>query len=88
LITVGMLLVTVVLNTVMIPSMGIYGAALAMSLTYGSGFLIMICLYKKLTGEKMKDFLIIKKVDFGYYSEIINKKVNSFSAWRCSNRKN
>ncbi len=58
---------TVVFNIFFIPRFGIYGAALATSGTYAAGFVVMTCIYGKMTGEKFVSFLIIRREDIRYY---------------------
>ena len=62
-----MLVLTVILSVILIPVGGIYGAALAMTVTYGIGFAIIVVVYQKLTRDRVVDFLILSRKDLVYY---------------------
>lgn len=73
----AMLASTVILNILLIPRMGIYGAALATTVTYGIGFVILVLVYSAITAEKARDFLLIKKEDFRYYRNLFSRLLKS-----------
>ncbi len=70
-----MLVLTVVLSLLLIPLHGIYGAALAVTITYACGCLIMFFFYVNISGEKLSDFLILKREDLAYYREFFTKLI-------------
>lgn len=63
----------IILNLLWIPKWGISGAALATSVSYTVMFLITLIFYIKISGNKIKDVIFIKKDDFKYYREIANR---------------
>ena len=58
---------------ILIPLYGVIGAALASSLTYIIGFLILIIVLKKISGFTPSVLLFIKKEDFGDYLDVLAK---------------
>jgi O-antigen/teichoic acid export membrane protein len=63
----------VLLNLILIPGYGVKGAALASTITYGMSFLIKILIFRKVTNQKVSDFLIMKKTDIILAKKIINQ---------------
>jgi O-antigen/teichoic acid export membrane protein len=54
----------VILNLILIPSIGVTGAAISSSVTYIASFIIKAFIYRSVTKQKLSDFLLIKKADF------------------------
>jgi O-antigen/teichoic acid export membrane protein len=59
-----------ILNLILIPTVGVKGAAISSSITYLASFTIKCWIYKRQTKMKYKDFLVISKSDF-----ILMKKI-------------
>ncbi|MEH7437953.1 flippase [Neobacillus drentensis] len=53
----------VILNLLLIPSIGVTGAAISSSITYLLSFIIKAFIYRSVTKLKFKDFLVITKSD-------------------------
>jgi O-antigen/teichoic acid export membrane protein len=66
-------LLNIILNILWIPIWGISGAALATTISYTIMFLITSIFYIKISGNKIKDIIFIKKDDLKYYKEITNR---------------
>jgi O-antigen/teichoic acid export membrane protein len=64
------LFVCVILNFLLIPRMGILGAALATTISYIVYATIILIVFLKLTGNKFKETVIIKKDDFAVYRDV------------------
>ncbi len=77
LIACAMLVCTVITNIILIPLMGIYGAALSLSVTAAIGFVLIVVIYAKMTGEKAAQFLIIGREDFQYYRDMYSRLIVS-----------
>lgn len=60
---------TMIFNILLVPRLGINGAAIATSLSYVVFTVCAVCFYKHITKSKVRDIIIIKKEDI---SEIIN----------------
>jgi len=58
------LVVTVVLDLILIPKLGVPGAALASSISYATAALILSAIYSRLSGNRILSFLLIRKEDF------------------------
>jgi O-antigen/teichoic acid export membrane protein len=56
--------ITLILNLILIPTIGVAGAAISSSITYIASFIIKCWIYKKETKMNFKDFLVISKSDF------------------------
>ena len=65
--------VNIPLNLWLIPRWGISGAAFASSVAYILGALIVITAFIKISGKSWGDILIIKKIDFQDYKNILYK---------------
>ena len=66
-------IINIMLCFILIPLYGVIGAALASSLTYIIGFLILIIVLKKISGFTPSVLLFIKKEDFGDYLDVLAK---------------
>ena len=64
-------LLNIILNLFWIPKWGINGAALATSVSYTVMFLVTIVVYIKISGNKIKDIILIKKEDFIFYKDLL-----------------
>jgi O-antigen/teichoic acid export membrane protein len=64
----------VILNLILIPRLGVTGAAISSSITYVCSFIIKAFIFKAVTKMKMKDFLLITKSDLS----LINKIYRNF----------
>lgn len=69
------IIVNVILNLILIPELGINGAAIASSVSYTIGGMGYAWIYAKKTELRMSDLLFIKKEDI---SQIINNIKNKF----------
>lgn len=69
-------IVNVVLNILLIPKFGIAGAAWATSASYTAALIIIVIVYSRISGNQIKDILLMKKADFKvyYYLFILIKK--------------
>ncbi|MCP4727428.1 MAG: flippase [bacterium] len=67
------LVVTVVLDLILIPEYGIWGAAVASSLSYSCTAIVFVFFYRKKTEFNFSDLLIIKKEDLVYILKMISK---------------
>ena len=63
----------IVLNIIMVPFYGIYGAALATSITYTASWLIKVIIFKKITGQTYKSFLMLHSSDFRFYLRLYRR---------------
>lgn len=63
----------VVLNLLLIPQYGVRGAAIASSLTYIVSFIIKILIYRKVTKQPIKEFLLIKGSDIKMVMSLAKK---------------
>lgn len=67
---------TMVFNVLLVPVMGINGAAVATSLSYAAFTVSSICFYKHTTKVKIKDIIILKKEDIEEVSNFIKNKIS------------
>lgn len=65
-------ILNVILNIVLIPKMGILGAAWASSATYCLSSILMLVIYSRISKNKIKDILLIKSADILYYRNIFS----------------
>lgn len=65
------ILLNVVLNIFWIPKFDISGAAWATSVSYTFAFVMISIVYSKISGNKIKDVIFIKKSDFRYYKNLV-----------------
>ncbi|MDD5638553.1 MAG: flippase [Candidatus Pacebacteria bacterium] len=79
-ISIASVVLNIILNILWIPKFGIIGAAWATAISYSVIFLINIFVYAKISDNKIKDILFIKKSDFKYYKNFLllfkNKYLN------------
>jgi len=61
------------LNILWIPKWGINGAALATTISYLVMFVVTIIFYTRISGNKTKDIILLKKNDFKFYKEIMHR---------------
>lgn len=61
------LVVNISLNLVLIPQYHAAGAAIASSVSYITGILIMITVYSRITGSSLKDILLVNRKDLKGY---------------------
>ncbi len=61
----------IIFNIILIPKIGIVGAAWASSITYIFGSLLELFAYSKISGNRLKDILFIKKTDIRLYKDLI-----------------
>jgi len=64
------LVLNIILNILWIPKFGISGAAWATAISYTLALLIMIIIYTKVSGNKIKDVILIKKSDLMLYQNL------------------
>jgi O-antigen/teichoic acid export membrane protein len=65
----------IILNIVLIPKMGIAGAAYSTSITYSLSSIIKMILFKRSTGVSYSKLLFIQKEDISAIKQVIDKKV-------------
>jgi len=65
------LVVTIVLNLLLIPRLGVSGAALASTLSYATSAIILSIIYSRLSGNRLLSFLCICKQDLITYRNLI-----------------
>jgi len=77
-------ILNVILNIVLIPKFGIGGAALSSTISYTTTFLIKLIVYSKISGNRIRDIIFIKKSDFRFYKNFLlifkNKYFNSLNS--------
>jgi len=81
-VSVTSLIINLVLNISLIPKWGMYGAAIASSISYTFSFLLFCYFYIKESGERSRDVFLPKKTDFvlirewvtAWYQSNINKR--------------
>jgi len=66
-------------NIILIPRMGIDGAAITTSLSMMVGFVLFVFAYKKYTKVRYRELFIIKKSDLSYYKYTFNKIIQKMS---------
>ncbi len=67
------LIINIVLNILLIPNQGAYGAVLASTISYTIAAVLFIHFYSKEVGIKMKEILLYKKSDFQPFIKIVRK---------------
>jgi O-antigen/teichoic acid export membrane protein len=65
------LIINIVLNIIMIPYLGILGAAIASSISYWADTLVVLIAFLKISKNRLSEVIIIKKTDFKDYSKLI-----------------
>ncbi|KON86261.1 hypothetical protein AF332_05115 [Sporosarcina globispora] len=65
----------IILNFVLIPKIGIAGAAVSTSVTYSLSTIIKIVLYKRETGVAYSKLVLLQKEDIALFKQLINKAV-------------
>ena len=66
-ITGASVILNITLNIFWIPKFGILGAAWATSISYAVALLITLIIYRKISGNRIKDIIFIKKSDLKFY---------------------
>ena len=61
-----------VMNLLLVPKYGLFGAAFSTSLTYGLSTFVKVFLFKKNTGVPFHRILIIQGEDLQLYKQVIN----------------
>jgi len=61
----------IILNAIFIPRNGISGAALASAISYFFMFFLKAIIYGIISGNKIKDIILIKKSDFKFYENFL-----------------
>lgn len=67
------LAVNIPLNILLIPRMGISGAALASTISYTMTTLVVLIAFMRISGNSLLDTIIIKPQDFRIYTEVLAK---------------
>lgn len=62
----------VLLNLLLIPRYGVKGAAIASTVTYTMSFLIKVIIFKKVTKQRIRNFLVLKKEDLFLAKTVLN----------------
>ncbi len=60
-----------ILNVLMIPTMGIVGAAMATAISYAAACLVLITFFLRESGLSLRDVIIPKRSDVDYYAEVL-----------------
>jgi len=68
-VAIGALVSNVLLNIILIPKFGIIGAAWSVVISYVIAFLLELFMYSRISGNKIKDMLFLKKLDFQFYKD-------------------
>jgi O-antigen/teichoic acid export membrane protein len=66
-------IVNIILNILLIPHYGIWGAALSSTITYSLSALIRIAIFLQLSNVSILDIIVFKKNDLQYYTIFLNK---------------
>ena len=69
----GALAVNIALNLFLIPKMGIEGAALASTVSYTAGSVVLGYIFSRLTNTKLRDILLLQRSDIQDYRRILAK---------------
>jgi O-antigen/teichoic acid export membrane protein len=69
------LIVMILFDVILIPKMGLNGAAIASSISYLAATVFIIFLYVRLTGVSYKDILIPRKSDFLIYKKWLSQMI-------------
>ena len=62
--------INIILNIIFIPKWGISGAALATTISYTIMFLFTVIIYSKLSNNKIRNVIFLKKEDIGLYKDL------------------
>ncbi|RLF99309.1 hypothetical protein DRN58_05370 [Thermococci archaeon] len=69
------LIVNLLLNILLIPQLGINGAALASTISYSAQTIGRVIMYKKISGNSIRETIIIQKTDMKLYLDIISSAI-------------
>ena len=73
-------IINIILNIIWIPKFGIIGASWATAVSYTVLFIITVFVYSKISGNRIRDVIFIKKSDFRFYKNFLilfkNKYLN------------
>jgi len=61
----------IILNILLIPKIGIRGSAWASAITYTTTSLLVIFIYSKISGNRIRNIIFIKKSDFRFYKNFL-----------------
>lgn len=64
------LVLNILLNIILIPTLGIIGAAWASAISYAFMLILKIIIYSRISRNKIRDILFIKKSDFRFYKNL------------------
>jgi len=64
-------ILNIILNIILIPKLGITGAAWATTISYIISFLGKLIIYSKISGNKIVDIIFIKKLDLKFYKNLL-----------------
>lgn len=64
-------ILNVILNAILIPKIGIIGAAWATAISYSFDFSIKLFIYSRISQNRIKNIIFIKKSDFKYYRNFL-----------------
>jgi O-antigen/teichoic acid export membrane protein len=70
---IAMLVVNLTFNLILIPRMGINGAALASTISYSTNGLLRLIIYCRLSGNTPLDVILLQKSDLEGYRRLINR---------------
>jgi Na+-driven multidrug efflux pump len=71
-------IVNVVGCVILIPSMGVWGAALASAITYVLGTVVVLVLFRGMTKSRWVDLLILRRRDLADYGALIRSVTGGF----------
>jgi Na+-driven multidrug efflux pump len=75
------LFLNIMLNIFYIPKFGIIGAAWASTFSYCLAFLITLVAYSKVSDNKIRDIIFLKKEDFLIYKNLLAEFAKKSKIW-------
>ena len=69
----SMLIINIIFNLILIPHMGVNGAALASTISYSTNGLLRVFIYCRISGNTPLDVILIKKSDIMGYVRLLNR---------------
>jgi len=72
-IAIPIIILNIILNILLVPKLDIAGAAWATTISYTVAFFITVILYSRVSGNKIRDILFIKKSDLRFYKKFVRR---------------
>ncbi len=66
----------IILSILLIQKWGISGAAFATAISYTIAFLLILMIYNKISGNKIRDIIFLQRSDFQFYKNFLSKIIN------------